>query len=133
MQHESPSGIETVVVVPSGLGESVDASLVVEDALTLELLIDTPFAVEQIEDVVDVSTEIKGSRTTSHVEIELLRDSEIQAVNPRSNSAVTFAVFATVSAQIRIIGDEGLIRVTVLRATERHAGQFVSCRDVNEL
>ena len=114
MQQHTPGGVEAVVAVPCGLGEGVNTGLVIQDALVLELLVVTPTAVEEIQEVVDISSHFEGGLTSSHIEVELLGNIEVHTVQPRSHSTVALAVLATVSTQIRIIADEGLVGITVL-------------------
>ena len=82
MQQRAPSGEEVAVAMPVGLGEGVAAVFVLENGLAAELFETTPVAVEHVGNVVDVGTDLQGGLAAAYVKVELLVDTEVDAIGP---------------------------------------------------
>ena len=116
MQQHIPSGEEVVILMPVGLSECIGTILELEDGLAAELLIATPVAVDEVTNVIDIGTNLKGSQTTGDVEIEFLVNLEVETIQPGADSAVALAILTTMGAQVAVVGDECLVCGTVLFA-----------------
>ncbi len=133
MQQQVPSGEEVAVVMPVGFVEGVAAVLVLQDGLAAELLVAAPLAVDEVGDVVDIGTDLEGGLAAAYVEVELLVDTEVDAVGPGAEGAVAEAVFATMCAEVLVASDEGLVGVAVGIVGKGHGGEFFLSGDIDEL
>ena len=62
MQHKMPRGGQVVIDRPRGLSEAVFPVFLVvaQDCLAVEHTVGAPFAAEQVAEIVDVHTDLKG-------------------------------------------------------------------------
>ena len=101
MYENLPRGGQIVVIRPRGGREGVIFALFVvfQHHFVVQHFEGTPSAAEEIAEVVEVGSHIKGMSLTIDVEVNLLRDLEVDAVHPRTNTAVALRIFASVLAQ----------------------------------
>ena len=119
--------------MPIGLCECIGTILELEDGLAAELLKATPVAVDEVTNVIDIGTNLKGCQATCNVEIELLVNLEVETIQPGADSAVALTILTTMGAEVAVIGDESLVCSTVLVAGERHVSQLFLGGDIDKL
>ena len=95
--------------------------------------VSAPLAAEQVGEVVEIDTDIEGLLVTLDVEVDLLRDLEIDPVHPRGFAAVALRILASVLAEVTVAADELLESGTVLLRYERHRRQLFGRGDVHQL
>ena len=71
---------------PAGLTVAADCAV----------LVNTPVAVEEVTDVVDVSRELECVLLARDVEVNILSDLHVEATHPRSNDVVSLGVLTSV-------------------------------------
>ena len=120
MQQNLPRGGQVVVVGPGGGGESVVPVAVAQDDLVVEHLVGAPLAAEQVGEIVEVHTEVQGLLVAVDIEVDLLRNLEVDAVHPRHFAAVALGILASVLAEVGVAADELLEGGAVLFRCERH-------------
>ena len=113
-EHRRPGRYRAGVFRPFGCGECVIGAVPCQDRTGIHALDVTPVAVEHIGQVGDIEAEGDRVALAFDVDIEILREAEIQRVIPRHHSPSTLGVFTDVVGKIAVLLDKVPERLFVL-------------------